>query len=97
MDKRSILTHEILVVIIISVVDNPVAVSLIESAQSADVIMFGVDGTATLKARLPETVVQALAETSPGDLRMEIAAQTRSAITLESRVRSSAVGEQVRC
>lgn len=55
--------------------------------------MFGVDCTAALKARLPETVIEALAEAASGDLRMEIAAQTRSTITLEGRVRSSAVGE----
>lgn len=46
------LTHEILVVIVISIVNDSVAVSLIESAQSADMIVLGVDGTAALEARL---------------------------------------------
>lgn len=93
----SILTHEILVIVVISIVDNPVAVPLIESAQSTGVIMLGVDGAAALEARLPETLIKALAETASSDLRMELTAQTRIPITLEGRVWTSTVGEQVRC
>lgn len=70
------LTHEILVVIVIGVVDDPVALPLIESAQSADVVVLGVNGTATLETRLPEALIQALAQAAPGDLRVELAAQT---------------------
>lgn len=67
-DGRSILTHEILVIVVIGIVENPVTVLLIESAQSAAVIMLGVNGATTLEARLPEAFVQALAETASGDL-----------------------------
>lgn len=72
------------------------AVPLIESAQSTGVIMLGVDGAAALEARLPETLIKALAETASSDLRMELTAQTRIPITLEGRVWTSTVGEQVR-
>lgn len=92
---RSILTHEILVIVVIGIVDNP-TIPLIESAQSAGMVMLGVNGATTLEARLPETLVQALAETTSGDFRMKLTAQTRVPITLEGRVRTTAVGEEVR-
>jgi len=58
--------------------------------------MLGVDGATALEARLPEALVQALAEAASGDLRVELATQTRAPITLESRVRATTVGEEVR-
>lgn len=70
-------------------------VPLIESAQSADMIVLGVDGAAALEARLPQALVQAFAEAAPGDLRMELAAETGVSVTLERRVRAPAVGEQM--
>lgn len=96
MDRQSILTHEILVIVVLGIVDNPVTVPLIESAQSAGVIMLRVDGATALEARLPEALIQALAKATSGDLRMEFAAQSRVPITLEGRVRTAAVGEEVR-
>lgn len=92
----SILTHEILVIVVISIVDNPVTVPLIKSAQSTGVIMLGVNGAAALEACLPETFVKALAEAASSNLRMELTAQTWVPITLEGRVRTSTVGEHVR-
>lgn len=58
--------------------------------------MLGVNGATALKARLPEAFVQTLAEAAPGDLRMKLTAQTRVPITLEGRVRTTTVGEEVR-
>lgn len=58
--------------------------------------MLGVDGATALEARLPEALVQALAEAASGDLRVELAAQTRVPVTLEGRVRTAAVGEEGR-
>lgn len=96
--ERSILTHEILVIIVIGVMDNSIAISLIISTQSAGVKMFGIDDTATLETRLSQTLVQTFAETASGDFRVELAAQSRISITLERRVRScSTVGEHMRC
>lgn len=94
--NRSILTHEILVIVVIGIIDNPVTVPLIESTQSTSVIMLGVDGATALEACLPETLVKALAKAASSNLRMELAAQTRVPITLESRVWTSTVGEQMR-
>lgn len=89
-------THKILVVVVVSVVDDPVTVPLIEPAQATNMIILGVDGATALKARLSQALVQALAQTASGDLRMELAAETRVPITLEGRIGSSAVGEHVR-
>lgn len=57
--------------------------------------MLGVNGATALEAGLPEALVQALAEATSGNLRMKLAAQTRVPITLESRVRTTTVGEEV--
>lgn len=57
--------------------------------------MLGVDGAATLEARLPETFVKALAEAASSNLRMKLTAQTRVPVTLEGRVWTSTVGEEV--
>lgn len=89
-------THEILIIIIIAVVYDPVTVPLIEPAQSADVKILGVDSTAALEARLSQALVQALAQAAPGDLRVELPAEARVPVTLEGRVGSPAVGEHVR-
>lgn len=89
------LTHEILVIIVIGVVNDPVAVPLIESAQSAGVIVLGVDGATALEARLSEALVQALAQAASGDLRVKLPAQTRIPISLERGIRPTSVGEQV--
>lgn len=89
------LTHKILVIVVIGVVNDPMAVPLIESAQSAGVVVLGVDGATALETRLTEAFVQAFAEAASGDLRVKLAAQTRIPITLERRVRPASVGEQV--
>lgn len=68
MDRRSILTHEILVIVVIGIVDNAVTIPLIESAQSTGVIMLGVNGATALEARLPEAFIEALAEAASSDL-----------------------------
>lgn len=69
------LTHEILIVIIVGVVNESPAVLLIEAAHFADAIGLGVDGAPALEARLPEALVEALAEAAPVYLRGELAAQ----------------------
>lgn len=58
--------------------------------------MLGVNGATALEAGLPEALVQALAEAASGNLWMKLAAQPRVSITLEGRVRTSTVGEEVR-
>jgi hypothetical protein len=68
------LTHEVLVVIVIGVVNNAVAVLLVEPAESAGPVVLRVDGAPALEARLPETLVEAFAQTPAGDLRVEFAA-----------------------
>lgn len=57
--------------------------------------MLGVDGAATLEARLPETLVKTLAEAAASNLRMKLTAQTRVPVPLEGRVWTSTVGEKV--
>ncbi|EZA62054.1 hypothetical protein X777_06740, partial [Ooceraea biroi] len=61
-------THKILIVVVVGVVDDPVTVPLIKPAQSADVIILGVDGAAALKARLSQAFIQAFAQAATGDL-----------------------------
>lgn len=91
----ALLTHKVLIIVVVGIVDDPMTVPLIESAQSADMIVLGVNGAAALEARLPQALVQAFAEAAPGDLRVELAAETRVPVTLERRVRTPAIGEHV--
>lgn len=58
--------------------------------------MLGINGATALKAGLPEALVQALAEAASGDLWMKLATQARVSVTLEGRVRTTTVGEEVR-
>lgn len=69
-------THKIFIVIIISVINDTMAVPLIESAQSTGVIMLGINSAPALKARLPQALIEALAQTSPSDFRVKFATQT---------------------
>lgn len=91
-----LLTHQILVVIIVGVVDDSHSVSLIVPAQSTRPESVAVHGGTTLEAGLAQTLVQALTQRSPGDLRVEFAAQSRVPVTLEGRVRSTSAREQMR-
>lgn len=94
-DERP-LTHQIFVVIVIGVVDDPVTVPLVEPAQSAYPESFAVDGRPALEAHLPQTLVQTLAQRPSRDFRMKLAAQPAVPVPLERRVRSASVREQVR-
>lgn len=44
-----LLTHQIFVIVIIRVVDNPMSVTLIESTQTANAKSIRIDGGSTLK------------------------------------------------
>lgn len=73
-DRQSLLTHQVLVVIVIRVVYDAMAVSLVEPAEPAYAEPFAVNGRPALEAHLAQTLVQTLAQRSSGDLRMELAA-----------------------
>lgn len=62
-----ILTHEVLIVVVVGVIDDPVSILLVVAAHATGLEVFRVDGALALKARLSEAVVQTLAETSSGD------------------------------
>lgn len=59
---QRILTHEVLVVVVVRVVDDADAVALVEAAESADAEALAVHGGATLEAGLAQALVQALAQ-----------------------------------
>lgn len=91
------LTHEVLVVVVVGVVDDPDAVALVEAAETADAEPLAVHGGTTLEAGLAQALVQALAEGATGDLRVELRSrQPTVAVPLERGVRPPAAGEQVR-
>lgn len=90
------LTHQVLVVIVVGVVDDAVAVPLVEPAEPADPEPLAVHRGPALEAHLPQALVQALAQRPARDLRVELAAQPTVAVPLERRVRAPAVREQVR-
>ena len=92
----SSLTHKILVVIVIRIVDDPVPVTLIESAQSAGVIMFRIHGAPALETGLSKTFVKAFAQATSSYLGVKFTAQTGVSITLKRCIWSSSIGEEVR-
>lgn len=67
------------------------SILLIVAAHATRLEVFRVNGALALKARLPETIVQALAETSAGYLGVKLAAETCVAKTLKSGVGTTTV------
>jgi len=57
--------------------------------------MLRINGATALETRLPEAFVQTLTEAASGNLRMKLATQTRVPITLESRIWTTTIGEEV--
>jgi hypothetical protein len=67
------LTHQILIIIIILVVDDSHFVALVESAQPTSAESITVHRRAALEARLAEALVKAFAQRASGDFRVEFA------------------------
>lgn len=65
------LTHKVFIVIIIRIINNPVTVPLIKSAEPTNPKPFTINGRSALEASLPQTFVQAFAQRPAGYLRME--------------------------
>jgi len=93
--KARVLTHQILVVVVVGVVDDPVAVLLVEAAETTRPEAFAVDSRTALETGLAQALVQTLCKRASGDFRVELACQPTVAETLEGCVRTP-VREQVR-
>lgn len=87
------LTHQVLVVIIIRIIDDPHAILLVVPAETTRPVPFAINSRPALKTDLPQALVEALAQRASRDLRVELPAQSAVAVTLEGRVRSSTTGE----
>lgn len=94
--QKSKLTHKILVIVVVAVVNDPVPVLLVVPAEPAGTVLAGVDGAPAREARLAQALVEALAQAPTRDLRVELAAQPGVPEALEGSVRTPAVRKQVR-
>lgn len=95
MGHEPVLTHQVLIVVVVSVVDDPVAVLLVEATQPARPEAIAVHSRSALEAGLTQTLVQALSQRAASDLGVELASQATVAVTLECSVRAP-VRKQVR-
>jgi hypothetical protein len=94
-ERTVVLTHQVLVVVIVSVVNDPVAVLLVEATKPARPEAIAINGRSALETGLAQTLVEALGQRAASDLGMEFASQTAVAVALECCVRAP-VREQVR-
>lgn len=92
---KSDLTHKVFVVIVIWIIHNPMAISLVESAEATNPKPLTINSRSALEASLPKTFIQTFAQRSACDLRMEFATQFAVSISLESGVWPSAISKKV--
>lgn len=93
--SHPVLTHQVFVIIEVSIVDDAMSVPLVEPTQTTHPKPFAVNRRPALKARLSQALVQTLAQGSAGDFRVVLSPEPGIAEPLEGGIGSPAVSEEV--